>query len=206
MGGDRVESGKLVILIMGGLLTVLLLGLVYVHGSSVEKISALQEELGKFEGVNINSDNVEVFVNKYNKNPVVLTLVLSSGKELEIEPGHIRYTCFNYVVEDTRLTIEAKKLGKTPVRFYLFDYEKYFKNEPASVIYGGDFVEENQTYYLNRFSAMQLGRTYCIGFSVPTKIYTSTGWQDVAANGKVWFKAIVKAYVDLYPEEIMKKE
>ena len=79
------------------------------------------------------------------------------------------------------------------------------RGDTSAIIFGGGFSGDNQTYYLERFSAMEVGRTYCIGFSVPTKIYTTSGEKDVATNAKVWVKAEITAYADIYPEEVMKK-
>ncbi|NJE47326.1 hypothetical protein E3E35_07925 [Thermococcus sp. GR7] len=198
--------GKVVTGILVGLLVVSIFLNVVVYQAADDEISLLKDKLSAYGGVILGNDSLKIAVDYYDYNPVVLEEVLISGHTLTIEPGHIRYTCFNYVVPDTRLTIEAKKLDKTPVNYYLFDYELYFKDKAHAIIFGGTFTGDNQTYYLNRFSAMEVGRTYCVGFSVPTKIYTTEGEKDVATNAKVWAKVVVEAHVDPYPEEVMDKK
>lgn len=179
---------------------------VLIYQAADQEISHLNETLMEYKGISVGGGSILVNIDYYNKSPVIIKHTMYSGHEIEIEPGYIRYSCFNYDAKDTRLILEAKKLDKTPVNYYLFDYELYNKGDARAIIFGGSFTGDNQTYYLNRFSAMEVGRTYCVGFSVPTKIYTTEGEKDVATNAHVWVKAVIESHLDLYPEKIMNKK
>jgi len=138
---------------------------IILYKAADEEITKLQNQVAElnsiYGGVVVGKSSVNMSLDYYDEKPVILKDVLHRGRVIEIEPGYIRYSCFNYAVKDTRLHIEAKKLDNTPD---------------------------------------------CIGFSVPTEIYTTSGEKDVATNAKVWVKAEITAYADIYPEDIIEKE